>query len=75
MLWSVHDAGMLFRWPRKARRRIAVDWHDWFAWRPVRVSADYVAWLEVVRRARFKWSGGWIYMVREERASDLDPPF
>jgi len=25
-------------------------WHNWFAWRPVRVSATECRWLEAVRR-------------------------
>lgn len=26
------------------------NWHDWFAWRPVRINENEVAWLETVER-------------------------
>lgn len=37
----------------EARRRVwplYCNWHDWFAWRPVRVGHKDCRWLEVVER-------------------------
>jgi len=46
---------MIIRRPNELlRRRIKVEkygeWHNWFAWYPVRVDNHRVAWLEVVNR-------------------------
>ena len=34
------------------------DWHDWFAWYPVRVDGEdgktYIVWLEYVKRQQFR---------------------
>lgn len=38
---------------KEAQRRVwshYCNWHDWFAWRPVRVGHKDCRWLEVVRR-------------------------
>jgi len=32
------------------------NWHDWFAWFPVRISEDEIAWLETVER-KADWIG------------------
>jgi hypothetical protein len=52
-----------------------VDWHRWFAWRPVRVSADYVVWLAYVERARPRYYGEWIYRFTDAQLSRVRSPF
>lgn len=36
------------------------DWHDWFAWRPVRVH-EKLTWLKVVRRRGALIDGVWCW--------------
>lgn len=43
-------------------------WHDWFAWYPVSVENNKVAWLETVqRKARFDDYGAlWDYRSKDD---------
>lgn len=49
------------------------QWHDWFAWHPIRLGDNDCRWLEtVVRKGEHQWcSGGfywqWEYKPKEER--------
>lgn len=36
------------------------QWHDWFAWRPVRVEYGGCRWLETVERRGSRWLGSWL---------------
>ena len=54
----------------KARLPV-LEWHRWFAWYPVRVSDDYVVWLEFIERRRnyfgdvlYRFTGAQIHRVR-----------
>jgi hypothetical protein len=48
-------------------------WHDWFAWRPVRVGSHDCRWLEVIQRKIYwKGSGMWGDPCVEYRAKSLD---
>lgn len=67
---------MILNWPspalRSRRRKERLSkYHDWFAWRPVRLSGDYVAWLEwVERRVEYSSPGSYkdvFYRIREEK--------
>jgi hypothetical protein len=40
------------------------DWHDWFAWFPVRTDEGYLVWLEYVRRRFVHLCGSWDYMAK-----------
>lgn len=65
---------MRFRYPtREERIRAKEQWHDWFAWHPVRIGggAD-IAWLETIQRKGILvdqayeapyWK--WFYKVKE----------
>jgi hypothetical protein len=44
------------------------EWHDWFAWRPVRVASHDCRWLETVER-RLYWCYGDPYSA-EYRAKE-----
>ena len=35
---------------KRLRREYLENWHDWFAWYPVRMNAVQVAWLEIISR-------------------------
>ena len=46
---------MLIKYPdyiqrAQAKRDKYKDWHDWFAWYPVRVDQNRIIWLEKVKR-------------------------
>lgn len=41
------------------RERRQGDWHDWFAWHPVRISPTKKVWMERVERR-----GGWVRSYR-----------
>ena len=48
-------------------------YHNWFAWRPVKIEAEKsLVWLETVERRKCRWDGGsyWEYKrlgtIREE---------
>lgn len=45
---------------RRAKQRFdrLSQWHDWFAWRPVKVGDYECRWLEVVER-KCEWLGAW----------------
>jgi hypothetical protein len=34
----------------KAKREAKLEWHRWFAWRPIRVAENDCRWLEYVER-------------------------
>lgn len=53
----------------------SVEWQRWFAWYPVRVTADYVVWLEFVERSRLRWAGEWIYRFTEAQTDRVRAPF
>jgi len=44
--------GMRFscRLSYEARRKLKYQWHEWFAWHPVRVVPTECRWLEIVER-------------------------
>jgi hypothetical protein len=47
------------------RMRIMEDWHEWFAWCPVRISPNQLAWLETVERKGHWYSQvGWCFEYR-----------
>jgi len=59
-LWTINQVERSLR--RGAKRRQVGGWHDWFAWRPVKVrnrNHDR-RWMEVVRRRKGDM-GNWIY--------------
>jgi hypothetical protein len=39
----------------KAKRRAERAWHDWFAWRPVKVAHGDCRWLETIERRKEHW--------------------
>lgn len=47
------------------------DWHEYFAWHPVRLESEQCAWLETIERkgkyyhASYAGDAGWIYEYRE----------
>lgn len=53
---------------RGERRDRLSEWHDWFAWRPVRVGSRDCRWLEVVERraASFGWENEPYWHYREK---------
>lgn len=57
MIWKSTKA-------QKIHRRTL--WHPWFAWRPIRLARDAVAWLETVERR-----GGYDH----RKNSDRRPPW
>lgn len=48
------------------------EWHDWFAWYPVRFDYEHgkvLVWLETVERKRWTWFSDWQYRLRETHES------
>jgi 3',5'-cyclic AMP phosphodiesterase CpdA len=45
------------------------EWHEWFAWYPVRTSDTELRWLEIVKRKRISEGNfGWmVYQPLEDR--------
>lgn len=50
------------------------EWHNWFAWRPVRLLDGRTVWLETIQRKRRAYSpynsywvdeGSWAYYAKE----------
>ena len=65
------------RWKEKKAKR--EQWHDWFAWRPVRVSdTEKLWWITVQRKGehRYDWEGTsyWDYEYREKKPINQSPP-
>lgn len=49
------------KWTRIHRQK---EWHDWFAWHPVRIHNEIV-WLEIVERRRTDADKPWWYKVKK----------
>lgn len=52
------------------KNKLKEDWHDWFAWYPVRVAEGDCRWLETVeRKGELHYdflAGDWIFEYREK---------
>ena len=45
------------------------QWHDWFAWYPIRVGEHDCRWLETVRRkGRMVWGHDWEYEYKAKES-------
>jgi hypothetical protein len=60
--------------PRKPSRG-AVEWRRWFAWYPVRVTGDYICWLEFIERSRLRWAHEWLYRFTDTQFHRVKAPF
>jgi len=51
---------------RKEKKKLEEEWHDWFAWRPIRVGSDECLWFETVERRLLgvSWEGIRVYEYR-----------
>jgi hypothetical protein len=58
---------------REAAYTATLDWHDWFAWYPVRLFTGNYAWLQTVERRWVNDDGGdgyfsyWVCRVKETK--------
>lgn len=54
---------------KRIRREYLENWHDWFAWYPIRMNAIQVVWLETVKR-KFEYMNSGIvdvvHMLKEK---------
>lgn len=51
---------------RKEKWKLSFDWHEWFAWYPVRVGRRDCRWLEKVERKRLHRGDEWYYRAKGE---------
>lgn len=51
---------------RADRRRRRMNWHNWFAWYPVKVDYCDCRWLETVQRRWYDEYPGWDYRLPPE---------
>lgn len=58
-----NDKRMKFnRKSKKLRRKELEQWHNWFAWYPVRINDTTLVWMERIQRTKhYDWIGedGW----------------